>query len=163
MTTEKVKRKLAGILSADVKGYSRLMGEDEVGTIRTLTSYREIMANLIQENNGRVVDSPGDNVLAEFMSVVDAVECAVEIQKKLKTKNTELPESRRMEFRIWRTRGQEHCGAGSGVPDRDRARDSACGEQREKALAEEVEMGSSACGGRPGFGRCGFGNLELVL
>jgi len=100
MTTQEVKRKLAAIFSADVKGYSRLMGEDEVGTIRTLNAYRELMANLIQQHHGRVVDAPGDNLLAEFASVVDAVECAVQIQKDLKNRNAELPESRRMEFRI---------------------------------------------------------------
>ena len=100
MTTQEVKRKLVAILSADVKGYSRLMGEDEVGTIHTLNAYKEVMAGLIQHHHGRVVDAPGDNVLAEFGSVVDAVQCAVEIQKELKTRNTELPENRRMEFRI---------------------------------------------------------------
>jgi len=100
MTTQEVKRKLTAILSADVKGYSRLMGEDEKGTVRTLNAYREVMANLIQQHHGRVVDSTGDNLMAEFASVVDAVECAVEIQKELKTRNAELPENRRMEFRI---------------------------------------------------------------
>jgi class 3 adenylate cyclase/pimeloyl-ACP methyl ester carboxylesterase len=100
MTTQEVKRKLAAILIADVKGYSRLMGEDEKGTVRTLDAYKELMVNLIQQNHGRVVDAPGDNLLAEFASVVDAVECAVEIQKELKTRNAELPENRRMEFRI---------------------------------------------------------------
>ena len=100
MTTQEVKRKLAAILSADVKGYSRLMGEDEKGTVRTLNAYKEVMAGLIQHHRGRVVDAPGDNVLTEFGSVVDAVECAVEIQKELKTRNAELPENRRMEFRI---------------------------------------------------------------
>jgi adenylate cyclase len=100
MTTQEVKRKLTAILSADVKGYSRLMGEDEKGTVRTLNAYKEVMTNLIQQHRGRVVDAPGDNVLAEFGSVVDAVECAVEIQKELKTRNAELPENRRMEFRI---------------------------------------------------------------
>jgi class 3 adenylate cyclase len=100
MLTQDVKRKLVAILSADVKGYSRLMGEDEVGTIRTLNADKEIMSNLIQQHHGRVVDAPGDNLLAEFGSVVDAVECAVEIQKELKTRNADLPENRRMEFRI---------------------------------------------------------------
>jgi len=100
MATKGVKRKLAAILSADVKGYSRLMGEDEEATVRTLTAYREVMASLIGQFRGRVVDSPGDNVLAEFSSVVDAVQCAVEIQRVLKTRNAELPENRRMEFRI---------------------------------------------------------------
>ncbi len=100
MTTQEVKRKLAAILSADVKGYSRLMGEDEKGTVQTLNAYKAVMASLVQQHHGRVVDTPGDNVLAEFGSVVNAVECAVEIQKELKTRNADLPENRRMEFRI---------------------------------------------------------------
>jgi adenylate cyclase len=100
MTTQEVKRKLAAILSADVKGYSRLMGEDEEGTIRTLNTYKEAVSNLIQQQRGRVVDAPGDNVLAEFGSVVDAVRCAVDIQKELKNRNAQLAENRRMEFRI---------------------------------------------------------------
>jgi adenylate cyclase len=100
MAEERAKRKLSAILSADVKGYSRLMGEDELATIETLKNYREIMAALIDKFKGRVVDSPGDNVLAEFSSVVDGLDCAVEIQKELKQKNEELPENRRMEFRI---------------------------------------------------------------
>src|SRR6266571_2683009 len=95
-----VERKLAAILSADVQGYSRLMGEDEVATVRTLTAYRAVMTILIQRHRGRVVDSPGDNLLAEFASVVDAVQCAVEIQQELKTRNTDLLAARRMEFRI---------------------------------------------------------------
>jgi adenylate cyclase len=76
------------------------MGEDEDATIRTLTSYRELMSTLIQKHRGRVVDSPGDNLLAEFLSVVDAVRCAVEIQEELRVRNAELPENRRMLFRI---------------------------------------------------------------
>jgi adenylate cyclase len=100
MTTQEVKRKLVAILSADVKGYSRLMGEDEKGTVRTLNAYKEVMTGLIQHHRGRVVDAPGDNVLAEFGSVVDAVECAVEIQKELNTRNADLSENRRMDFRI---------------------------------------------------------------
>ncbi|OGP90490.1 MAG: hypothetical protein A2157_12690 [Deltaproteobacteria bacterium RBG_16_47_11] len=100
MTTQEVKRKLAAILSADVSGYSRLMGEDEKGTVRTLNAYKEVMTGLIQHHHGRVVDAPGDNLLAEFASVVDAVECAVEIQKELKARNAELSDNRRMEFRI---------------------------------------------------------------
>jgi len=100
VTKERARRKLSAILSADVKGYSRLMGEDEVATVRTLKEYRELMSKLIREYRGRVVDSPGDNVLAEFASVVDAVESAVQIQKDLQAKNADLPENRRMEFRI---------------------------------------------------------------
>ena len=84
MAEERVKRKLTAILSADVKGYSRLMGDDELETVRTLEAYREMIAEVIRNYSGRVVDSPGDNVLAEFSSVVDAVESAVEIQKELK-------------------------------------------------------------------------------
>ena len=100
MEQEDFKRKLTAILSADVEGYSRLMGEDEESTVRILTTYRKVMATLIQQHRGRVVDSPGDNLLAEFASVVDAVQCAVEIQHVLKAKNTYLPEYHRMEFRI---------------------------------------------------------------
>jgi adenylate cyclase len=100
VTEEKFKRKLTAILSADVKGYSRLMGEDEEGTIRTLKAYKEVMTGSIQHHRGRVVGTAGDSILAEFASVVDAVRCAVEIQEELKDRNKELPEDRRMEFRI---------------------------------------------------------------
>ena len=79
MTQEGFKRKLTAILSADVVGYSRLMDDNEEATIRTLTNYREAMGNLIQKHRGRVVDAPGDNLLAEFTSAVDAVTGAVEI------------------------------------------------------------------------------------
>jgi len=95
-----MERKLTAILSADVEGYSRLMGEDEQATIRTLTYYRQLMATLIQGNRGRVVDSPGDNLMAEFGSVVDAVQCAAIIQTTLRMENANLPQNRRMEFRI---------------------------------------------------------------
>src|SRR6059036_3195251 len=95
-----MERKLTAILSADVKGYSRLMGVDEEATVRTLTAYREVMASLIRQHQGRVVDSPGDNLLAEFASVVDAVRCAVKIQQELKARNAELSDHRKMEFRI---------------------------------------------------------------
>jgi adenylate cyclase len=100
MTIQEVKRKLAAILSADVKGYSRLMGEDEETTLRTLNAYKEVMGSLIQQHRGRVVGTAGDSVLAEFGSVVDAVQCAVEIQQVLRAKNAVVPENRRMEFRI---------------------------------------------------------------
>jgi len=100
MAPQDFKRKLTAILSADVKGYSRLMGENEEATIRTLATYKEEMARIIERYHGRVVDAPGDNVLAEFASVVDAVRSAVEIQEELKDRNKELPEDRRMAFRI---------------------------------------------------------------
>src|SRR6516164_6528952 len=95
-----MERKLAAIFSTHVKGYSCLMGEDEVATIHTLTAYREVMATLIQQHRGRVVDSPGDNLLAEFPSVVEAVQCAVTIQREIYTRNLELPPQRRMHFRL---------------------------------------------------------------
>jgi len=100
MPGQDVKRKLTAILSADVKGYSRLMGADEEGTLRTLTTYREVMATLIQKHQGRVVNAPGDALLAEFESVVDAVKSAVEIQRELAKRNAGLPTDRRMEYRI---------------------------------------------------------------
>jgi adenylate cyclase len=97
---QKVTRKLRAILSADAKGYSLLMSDDEVFTIQTLKAYREFMSNLIKQYSGRVVDSPGDNLLAEFSSAVDAVECAVDIQKRLKKENDRFVEDKRLEFRI---------------------------------------------------------------
>jgi adenylate cyclase len=100
MATEDFKRKLTAILSADVKGYSRLMGEDEEATVRTITAHRKVITSVIQKYRGRVVDSPGDNILAEFVSVVDAVQSGVEIQEVIRAKNAELPDERRMEFRI---------------------------------------------------------------
>ena len=100
MADEGFKRKLAAILSADVEGYSRLMDDDEGATVRTLTSYRSEITDLVQQFSGRVVDSPGDNILAEFTSVVDAVSCAVEIQRAIAERNAELPDNRKMKFRI---------------------------------------------------------------
>jgi adenylate cyclase len=100
MNTEDFQRKITVILSADVEGYSRLMGDDEDSTVKTLTAYRKLMSNLIERYRGRVVDSPGDNILAEFGSVRDAVRCAVEIQEELRIRNAEQPENRKMRFRI---------------------------------------------------------------
>jgi adenylate cyclase len=100
MSDEGFKRKLAAILSADVEGYSLLMGQDEEATIRTLTAYRSEVTDLVLQYRGRVVDAPGDNILAEFASVVDAVNCAVEIQRALGIRNAKLPEDRKMQFRI---------------------------------------------------------------
>ena len=95
-----VERRLAAILSADVKDYSRLMGDDDVATVATLTVYREAMAKLISQHRGRVVDATGDNLLAEFSSVVAAVQCSVGIQEELTARNADLSVDRRMEFRI---------------------------------------------------------------
>jgi adenylate cyclase len=95
-----MERKLAAILHADVKGYSRLMGEDEEATLRTLTAYRDEIDAIIRQHRGRIVGSAGDSVLAEFASVVDAVQCAVVIQATLKAENASLSPQRKMEFRI---------------------------------------------------------------
>jgi adenylate cyclase len=100
MEDEGFKRKLTAILSADVVGYSRLMEDNEQATIQTLNTYRDSMSTLVQQHRGRVVDTTGDNLLAEFSSVVDAVNCAVETQKELSERNADLPENRRMLFRI---------------------------------------------------------------
>ena len=80
---DKVERRLAAIFAADVAGYSRLMEQDEVGTMRALTAHRAIMDGLIAEHGGRIANTAGDSVLAEFPSAVDAVQCAVEVQKQL--------------------------------------------------------------------------------
>ncbi|MGD2270752.1 MAG: tetratricopeptide repeat protein [Desulfobacterales bacterium] len=100
MAEEGFKRKLTAILSADVEGYSRLMDDDEEATIRTLNAFREAMSDLITQYRGRVVDTTGDNLLAEFASAVDAVNCAVEIQRELAERNAELSYERKMHFRI---------------------------------------------------------------
>src|SRR6202162_148355 len=95
-----MERKLAAILCADVHGYSRLMGEDEEATLHTLTSHRKIIDSQIENHHGRFVNSAGDSVLAEFASVVEAVNCAVDIQTGLKAENASIAPQRRMEFRI---------------------------------------------------------------
>ena len=100
MSQDGFKRKLTAILSADVKGYSLLLADDEAFTIKTLKEYRRIMSKCIEQHNGRVVDSPGDNLLSEFSSVVDAVQCSVEIQKQLRKENARLVEDKQLKFRI---------------------------------------------------------------
>jgi adenylate cyclase len=100
MAEEGFKRKLTTILSADVVSYSRLMEDNEEATIQTLNVYRNLMANLIAQHSGRVVDMTGDNLMAEFSSVVDAVKCGVETQKEISERNADFPENRQMLFRI---------------------------------------------------------------
>jgi len=100
MNDRHYKRKISAILSADVAGYSRLMGDDEDATVRTLTSYRNVISDLVQQHHGQVIDSPGDNLLAEFSSVVDALRCGWDVQKEIEARNSELPENRRMNYRI---------------------------------------------------------------
>ena len=87
MAASKTQRKLTAILSADVAGYSRLMGADDEATIETLTAYRKVFLSHIETHSGRVVDAKGDAILAEFASVVDAVNSAVEIQRELEEQN----------------------------------------------------------------------------
>src|SRR6185503_14977600 len=96
----RVQRKLAAILSADAAGYSRLMSEDEIGTVRTLAACRELVTDIVVRHDGRIVDMPGDNILAEFPSAVSAVEAAGAMQAQLGVCHCELPENRRLVFRI---------------------------------------------------------------
>ncbi len=98
--TKKVKRRLTTVLCADVEGYTRLMAADEAGTLATLRRYRAAMATLIERHEGRVVNTWGDAIIAEFASVVEAVQCAIETQQELSTQNGDLPEAQRMQFRI---------------------------------------------------------------
>jgi adenylate cyclase len=96
----KVERRLAAILAADVAGYSRLMSQDEDTTLRSLTGHREVMDRLIAEHGGRIANTAGDSVLAEFPSAVDAVRCAVQVQDALASANLDKPEEKRLQFRI---------------------------------------------------------------
>lgn len=100
MTDDKVKRRLTTVLCADVHGYSRLMEADEAATLATLRRYRAAMAGLVERHDGRIVNTWGDAVIAEFPSVVEAVQCAVEIQQELSIQDAGTPDDRRMRFRI---------------------------------------------------------------
>ena len=95
-----MEHRLAAILHADVQGYSRLIGEDEVATLRALTPYLQMMNSAVQRHGGQAVGSRGDSLLAEFPSVVEAVQCAVEMQRELRVRNAELPADKRIEFRM---------------------------------------------------------------
>jgi adenylate cyclase len=143
--TPDVERKLAAILSADVVGYSRLMAQDEATTIRTLTDYRESIAMLVRQHRGRVVDAPGDNVLAEFPTALDAVSCAIEVQGVLRVRNASLPADRRMEFRIGihlgdvATEGGRIYGDGVNIAARLEALADAGGISVSGTVCEQVE------------------------
>ncbi len=101
MSRGTVSRRLAAILAADVVGYSRLMGADEVGTLRALKAHRsELVDPAIKGYNGRIVKTTGDGMLVEFPSVIDAVSCAVSIQRGMIRRNGSVPEDRRIVFRI---------------------------------------------------------------
>src|SRR4029453_3754154 len=100
MNTPSIERKLAAILSADVAGYSRLMGADETGTLAILSAHREVIDELIRQRNGRIASTAGDSILAEFPSMMEAVQCGVEIQQARAARNAEVPEDRKMLLRI---------------------------------------------------------------
>jgi adenylate cyclase len=101
MAEARVERRLAAILAADVAGYSRLMGADEEGTLAALKAcHREVIEPKVAENRGRIVNAPGDSMLIEFASAVNAAHCAVEIQKEMAERNSSIPGDRRIEFRI---------------------------------------------------------------
>lgn len=100
MNTATYKRKISAILSTDIVGYSRLMGEDEDATVQALTGFRGVISDLIRKHRGRVIDAPGDNLLAEFASVVEALRSGWDIQQAIASKNSEMPADRRMKFRI---------------------------------------------------------------
>lgn len=100
MSRDFFKRKLTAIMNVHVAGYSRLMGESEAQMVKALTASRKIIGELIHQHRGQVIDSPGDNILAEFVSVVDAVQCGVVLQQEIETRNADLPENRRMKFRV---------------------------------------------------------------
>src|SRR3954451_14422850 len=97
---QRVERRLAAILATDVAGYARLINHDEVGTLRALAAHRQIMDGLIAEHGGRIANTAGDSVLAEFPSAVDAVQCAVAVQDRLRAANESVEEDRRLRFRI---------------------------------------------------------------
>ena len=103
---QKLERRLSAIISADAVGYSRMMDEDEAYTVSAITDHRDRISGLVEEYRGRVVDALGDNVLAEFASVVDALECAVEIQRAVSESNAGLTPERRLEFRIGLSLGE---------------------------------------------------------
>jgi adenylate cyclase len=100
MTDDKVKRRLTTVLCADVHGYSRLMEADEAGTLATLRRYRTAIAGLVERHDGRIVNTWGDAVIAEFASVVEAVQCAVEIQQEISNQESDPPQAQRMRYRI---------------------------------------------------------------
>ena len=100
METHRVERKLSAIFAADVEGYSRLMGRDEVGTLRTLTAYRVIIDRLIASHRGRIFNTAGDSLVADFGSAVDAVQCAIEVQEAIAKANMDRSPEEQMRFRI---------------------------------------------------------------
>ena len=122
-----MKRKIAAIMAADIAGYSKLVAEDEEETLRRLASYRAVFEDFISRFSGRIFNTAGDAVLAEFQSSVEAVRCAIDVQESLRTRNLAYPASRQMSFRIGITVGDvvERDGdlLGDGVNIAARGRD----------------------------------------
>ena len=122
--SQALERKLATILSADVAEYSRLMGEDEEGTLRTFRGHKQVFESLVAMHRGRIFNTAGDAILAEFNSAVEAVRCATDIQAALRTLNDKLPFSRQVRFRIGinlgdvMVQGQDLMGDGVNVAAR---------------------------------------------
>ncbi len=126
-----MERRLAAILAADVVGYSRLMGEDEAGTLAALKEHHAVLIDpAIAEYNGRIVKLMGDGTLAEFASVVDAVQCAIEIQREMAGRNAEVSKDRRIELRIG-------INLGDVIPDGD---DISCGQETRPRCRNELGM-----------------------
>jgi adenylate cyclase len=123
-----VERKLAAIFAADAEGYSRLMGQDEVGTLRTLTAYRVIIDRLIAAHRGRIFNTAGDSLVADFASAVDAAQCAVALQDAIAKENADRPAGEQMRFRIGVhvgdiiVQGRHVEPAGAVIPDRSEQR-----------------------------------------
>jgi hypothetical protein len=122
LATDRVERRLTAILAADVAGYSRLMGADEEGTLAQLKAHRRALVDpKIKEHRGRIVKTTGDGMLVEFASVVDALRCAVEVQRGMVERNADVPEDKRIEFRVGIHQGdivvEDRDIFGDGVPE----------------------------------------------
>ncbi len=145
MPPDKIERRLAAILAADVAGYSRLMAADEEGTLRTLAAYRQVIGDLVAEHGGRIFGTAGDSVIVEFSSPVQAVRAAVAIQRALRRHNADLPEGRRMEFRIGvnlgdvMAQGDDLLGDGVNVAARLQAAAAPAGICVSGAVREQIE------------------------
>ena len=120
MEAPSLDRRLVAILAADIEGYSRLMAQDEEAALATLSSHRAVVDELIVAFRGRVANTAGDSVLAEFASVVDTVRCAVRMQQEIADRNAELPEQQRMSFRIGINVGDIIVSIRSGPPSAHR-------------------------------------------
>src|SRR5262245_23595581 len=131
-TSPLLERKLATILSADVAGYSRLMAEDEEQTLRVFAGHRQVFESLVATHRGRIFNTAGDAILAEFPSAVEAVRCATEIQTALHTRNDQLPEPRQVKLRIGVNLGDVMVQNGDLLGDGVKRRRPAAGRRRSR-------------------------------